>query len=122
MNTIALTTNLHLAPGLLVCAVTVSFGCILYCAYFNLNVVSFKLFCNVCMCGCVCVGGFCNVGVCMCGFCNVWLCVCDGVCNCGFCNVLLCVCVGFVMWVCVYFWACVCVGFVKCGCVYVWGL
>jgi hypothetical protein len=42
-------------------------------------------FCNVCMCGCVCMGfvmcvcvgvcvyGFCNV--CMCGFCNVWVCV-----------------------------------------------
>ena len=36
----------------------------------------FILFCNVCVC------------VCMCGFCNVWVCVC----------------VGFVMCGCVYVW------------------
>ena len=41
----------------LVCVVTVSFGCILYCVCFNLYCGGFILFCNVCVCVCVCVGG-----------------------------------------------------------------
>jgi hypothetical protein len=52
--------------------VTISFG-----VYLVLWL--FRLFCNVCVC------------VCMCRFCNVWVCVCVGFVMCG------CVCVGFVM-------------------------
>ena len=44
--------------------VTISFGYILHCVCFNLYCFGFILFCNVCVC------------VCMCGFCNVWACVC----------------------------------------------
>ena len=59
--------------------VTISFGYTLYCGYFNLYCGCYNLFCNVwlcvcvgfVMCGCVCVGGVCNVCVCggfvMCG-------------------------------------------------------
>ena len=51
--------------------------CFLYLVYGCFNLV-----CNVCVCGCVCVGFV------MCGFCNMWVCVY----------------VGFVMCGCVYVW------------------
>jgi hypothetical protein len=65
------------------------------------------------MCGCVCVGGFCNV----------WVYVC--VCNVRFCVwVCVCVWVGFVMSGCMYVLVsvCVCVCNVRfCVCVCVGG-